>query len=165
MELHSSPVRTGKFPPIGFSPDSDIVRTTKPASLDVPGRDLHFLELLSAYRKSAGIGLSSEVAARRPVTGLSDLARAIASREVLSFEWGGHLWLPLFQFEYRELTVHTSVLALLRELSAVLDDWEMADWFVAPNAWLENSAPLSLVFADSARVLDAARALRFALRA
>lgn len=131
---------------------------------DATDRDLHFLDLLSAYRATGGLGLGTEIAARRITTGLSDLARAIASRQVVSLCWGGHTWLPMFQFERRDLTVRAPVLRLISELSPVLDEWELADWFIEPNAWLEDATPLKVLSVDNQCVLDAARALRFLYR-
>ncbi|MGJ7483760.1 hypothetical protein ACSFA2_00795 [Variovorax sp. LT2P21] len=134
-----------------------------PCSMDdVAGSDAHFIALLNAYRASGGLAEGSEIAARQPVTGLSALARAIASRAVVSVDWAGQRWLPIFQFEPGDLAVRPLVRVLIDELSDVLDDWELADWFVEPNAWLRGAPPLQLVDTDFARVHDTARALRFA---
>ena len=134
-----------------------------PCAVDaVAGGDAHFIALLNAYRASGGLAEGSEIAARRPFTGLSALARAITSRAVVSLDWAGQRWLPVFQFEPGDLTVRPPVRVLIDELSDVLEDWELADWFVEPNAWLRGAAPLQLVDTDFAQVHDTARALRFA---
>lgn len=134
-----------------------------PRALDaVAGGDAHFIALLNAYRASGGLADGSEIAARQPFTGLSALARAITSRTVVSLDWAGQRWLPIFQFEPGDLAVRPPVRVLIEELSDVLDDWELADWFVEPNAWLRGATPLQLVDTDFARVHDTARALRFA---
>lgn len=165
MQMQSNLAPAGESFSAGSASNFDVVRATQMPSQGAHHRDIHFLELLSAYRSTGGIGAGSELAARRPMTGLSGLARAIASREVISFGWGGHVWLPMFQFEQRELEVRMPARALIGELVDALDDWEMADWFVEPNAWLKDKSPLSLMDTDYASVLDAARALRFAYRA
>lgn len=126
------------------------------------GSDAHFIALLNAYRASGGLADGAEIAAREPSTGLSALARAITSRTVVSVDWAGQRWLPVFQFEPGDLAVRPSVHVLIDELSDVLDDWELADWFVEPNAWLRGGSPLQLVDTDFAQVHDTARALRFA---
>lgn len=128
----------------------------------VAGSDAHFIALLNAYRATGGLATGPEITARQPSTGLSTLGRAITLRTVISLDWGGQRWLPLFQFVPGDLAVHPPVRALLEELSDVLDDWELADWFVEPNAWLRGAAPLQCVDTDFARVHDTARALRFA---
>lgn len=128
----------------------------------VADSDAHFITLLNAYRASGGLADGSEIAARQPFTGLSTLGRAITSRTVVSLDWAGQRWLPIFQFEPGDLAVRPPVRALIEELSDVLDDWELADWFVEPNAWLGGAPPLRLVDTDFDRVHDTARALRFA---
>lgn len=134
-----------------------------PRRMDVAaGSDAHFIALLNAYRASGGLAAGPEITARQPSTGLSTLGRAITSRTVISLDWNGQRWLPLFQFEPGDLAVRAPVRALIDELSDVLDDWELADWFVEPNAWLHGAAPLPCVDTDFARVHDTARALRFA---
>jgi hypothetical protein len=138
---------------------------TWPGAMDavaVAGSDAHFIALLNAYRASGGLADGSEIAARQSFTGLSALARAITTRTVVSLDWAGQRWLPIFQFEPGDLAVRAPVRALIDELTDVLDDWELADWFVEPNAWLGGAPPLRLVDTDFARVHDTARALRFA---
>ncbi|MDM0014808.1 hypothetical protein QTH87_20355 [Variovorax sp. J22P168] len=132
-----------------------------PATNGSFARDVQFLELLAAYRRSGGLATGSEIAARRPGVGLSQLARIIAKRELISLDWGGHRWLPVFQFEEGGGTVRGSVSALVEELSVALDDWELAQWFVDANSLLNGATPLELVHGDFVRVHDAARALRF----
>lgn len=130
--------------------------------------DARFLALLAAYRASGGLATGPEIAARRPFGGLSVLARAIAAREVIGMEWGGQRWLPFFQFERGGVAVREPVRVLVAELRDLHDlhdlhgDWDLAQWFVQPNASLDGAQPLHLLDTDFPRVHDAARALRFA---
>lgn len=140
---------------------STLTHSSRCAAGAGSGRDVQFLDLLAAYRRSGGLATGSEIAARRPGVGLAELARFIARRELISLDWGGHRWLPVFQFEDGDVTVRESVSALVEELSVALDDWELTQWFVDPNSWLNGATPLQLVHDDFARVHDAARALRF----
>jgi uncharacterized protein (DUF2384 family) len=48
------------------------------------------------------------------------------------------------------------------ELTPVLDDEELAQWFAEPSPWLADRRPIDLIDVDFARVFDAARAHRFA---
>lgn len=148
-------------------------RAIRPRPIAVPGprpaparsdQDVRFLDLLSAYRRFGGLATGAEIAARRPHTGLSDLARAIAARDVVSLDWSGQRWMPVFQFEHGDLAVRAPVRRLVDELAGVLDDADVAQWFVEPNAWLGDAAPLLCIDTDYPRVHDAARALRFACR-
>ena len=136
--------------------------TLRRADMAVWVDDARFLGLLAAYRTSGGLATGHEIAARRPRTGLSELARAIAARELIGMEWGGQRWLPFFQFERGDVAVRAPVRLLVGELADLLDDGDMAQWFVQPNAWLNGAQPLQLLDSDFAHVHDAARALRFA---
>lgn len=129
-----------------------------------PEDDGEFLRLLSAYRASGGLATGVEIAARSPHNGLSRLARSIAAREVLSVQWSGQHWLPVFQFEPGALAVREPVRTLIGELADVLNDWELAQWFVEPNGWLVGATPLQALREDAGRVHDAARVLRFLVR-
>lgn len=126
------------------------------------GRDRAFFLLSTGYRTFGGLARGTELADRWPNGGLSWLARRIASREVISFEWRGDLWLPLFQFAALEPKVALAARTLITELAPVLDDWELAQWFTSTNAWLDNLSPLEMIRDDFERVQCAARAHRFA---
>jgi len=152
---NNTPVR----PPFGFLPP---IPPATSAQGGHPAHDIRFLELLSAYRATGGLAVGAEIAARRPDTGLSDLARSIAARALISFSWSGQIWLPVFQFEPGDVVVRAPVRAVVDELTVALNDWEIADWFIQRNPWLNGAAPIQLVYLDVARLLDAARALRFA---
>ena len=141
-------------------------RTTPMAAWPAAGQpvtagDVRFLDLLAACRTSGGLATGHEISARRPLDGLSELARAIAAREVICVDWAGQRWLPFFQFERGDVAVRPQVVTLVAELSDLLDPWELALWFVQPNAWLDGAPPLHLLAADFTRVHEAARALRF----
>ncbi len=124
-------------------------------------RDRDFLTLLGAYRATGGLATGAEIAARPPGTGFLQLARHIARRGVVSFVWREEIWLPVFQFKAGGQSVLPNVQLLIDELSVVLDDWDLAKWFVEPNSSLHGDTPLALVEGDFPRVHDAARALRF----
>jgi hypothetical protein len=127
-----------------------------------PRREKEHLALASDYRAFGGVAPSAEIATRRPLEGISRLARSIVSREVISYEFRGDHWLPRFQFEGSDLVVADATGILIAELSVTLDEWELARWFVAPNAWLHHRTPLQTMQEDFDRVHDAARILRFA---
>lgn len=131
------------------------------AASTVAASDMRFLDLLAAYRTFGGLATGHEISTRRPLDGLSELARAIAAREVIGVNWGGQRWLPFFQFERGDVAVRQPVRLLMGELSGLLDDFDLAQWFVQPNAWLGGAQPLHMLATDFPRVHDAARALRF----
>lgn len=127
-------------------------------------QDHDFLKLLAAYRCIGGLARGDEIAARPHGPGFVQLARNIAQRRVLSFQWRDEIWLPFFQFSMGSQTVRAEVQVLIDELSAALTDWEMVSWFVEPNVWLDGRSPVVLLASHHGRVHDAARAMRFAHR-
>lgn len=132
------------------------------SSENVQASDVDFLALLAAYRPSGGIARGGEIAARVLGADPSQLTRQISERSVLSFEWQGESWLPVFQFEPTTPTVKPSIQILVNELSGTLGCLELANWFVQPNTWLDDVAPLPMMQRQFARVHDAARALHYA---
>jgi hypothetical protein len=124
-------------------------------------RDEEFLALLAAFRSSGGLATGAELVLRQPDTGTAQLARWIIQREVMSFEWQGHLWLPAFQFERGRLACVPAVQRVVRELPHTLGGWDLAPWWVEPNALLADGSPLDRLDQDTDGVVQAARAFRF----
>jgi len=129
------------------------------------GRNFGAME--AAYRRSGGIASDGDVVlmlrqcSDQP---LSRLARWIAARDVVSFECRATTWLPLFQFDGAAPSVLPHVTAVIRELTDVFDDWELAAWFALPNAWLRGRTPVELLAGHPSAVREAARADRFIAR-
>jgi hypothetical protein len=86
------------------------------------------------------------------------LARCIAEREVICFEWQSHAWLPMFQFNRSDLSPYPTCRKIIAELSCIYDPWTLALWFSQPNARLSNQAPADALFDDFSTVLQVARA-------
>lgn len=127
----------------------------------------HFATMEAAYRRSGGIASDGDVALMlRPCSDqpLSRLARWIAARDVVSFEFRATTWLPLFQFDGAAPSVLPPVTAVIRELTDVFDDWELAAWFALPNAWLRGRTPVEVLAGHPSAVREAARADRFIAR-
>lgn len=126
--------------------------------------DNQFLEMELAFSASGGIAHSEEVVQRlrkaveQPI---SLVARWIVDRRVVSFVWQSQTWLPMFQFDMSTATLHPGVAEVMEELVSAFDDWDVAMWFVRPNAWLGDSMPVSVIDSDVRAVLDAARVDRF----
>jgi hypothetical protein len=123
-----------------------------------------FAGVLAAYRASGGTARGDDVARLLEDHGLGNfigLANLIATSQVFGFEWRGTLWVPMFQFDLRDLSVRPSARMVLAELGAGFDGWARAAWFARPNSWLERHKPVDLMGSDLAAVLSAARADRF----
>jgi hypothetical protein len=90
----------------------------------------------------------------------ASLARQIVDRDVLCFDWEASYWLPMFQFDLRDLSVRCDLLPVIGELQNDCDDWALAGWFARAHADLGGRAPVDLLDTDLAAVLVAARAGR-----
>jgi hypothetical protein len=129
-------------------------------------QDQRFVELLQAYRASGGLARAQEVRTLHLRTSTPErraLARRIAGRELISFEWQAQTWLPLFQFARTDMGLLPGMAPVLAELVPVLDGWEMAEWFVRATPALHDASPLQLLPQGLPEVLDAARLDRFIL--
>jgi hypothetical protein len=116
-----------------------------PVGRQVPTResDAQFIAMLNVYRASGGLARAQEVAAmcRCAGTGLGTLAQQIIERKVVCLEWQSRIWLPLFQFQRPGMTLLPGLGAVLSELVAIYDDWDIANWFSRPNPWLADCTP------------------------
>ncbi|NNU41989.1 hypothetical protein [Ramlibacter montanisoli] len=144
----------------------------KPARHGVPvllqtAREREYREMEQALRASGGLAGTDHVTgllAARTDQPISRLARWIVAHEVVSFEWKAGTMLPLFQFDLAGMTLRPEVTAAIRELEAVLNDWEICLWFARPNAWLGDAAPVDCIGVDARALHDAARADRYLAR-
>jgi hypothetical protein len=137
-------------------------RTAMP--IDEAQSDSSVRSLKHAYRNSGGVASCDDVAlllrehSNQPI---SQLARWIVSRQLVSFVWRSQTFIPLFQFDFAPMGIRPCVQQVIAELSGALDDWELSNWFVRPNSELDYVAPLVALATDLPAVLSAARADRF----
>ncbi|MEP7295334.1 MAG: hypothetical protein ABI702_04040 [Burkholderiales bacterium] len=126
-----------------------------------------FSVLANAYRRRGGLASGDEVLRlmrARVTQPISALARWMVSGQAISFSWQSCVLLPMFQFELSTMSLRSGPRQVSLELRGVFDDWDLVQWFVEPNSWLHEAAPIDLVERDLAAVLQAARADRFIAR-
>jgi hypothetical protein len=125
-----------------------------------------FSALLSAYRSTGGTARGADLARLlehyRPCDFVS-LSRLIALGALFGFEWRATLWIPMFQFDLRDLSMKEAPRQVLQELGRNFDDWTRAAWFVTRSSWLGGQRPVDLLTSRLPEVLDAARADRFVI--
>jgi hypothetical protein len=112
------------------------------------------------FRASGGLATSSDVLAMLRMLSsqpLSQLAHWIVERHVVHFDWRSQTFFPLGQFDLETMHVKQSWRDALVELADVLDDWQIAHWFAAPNARLKGMAPADIIHIDPGLVIQAAR--------
>lgn len=149
------------------------IRRTLPVRRDAPAllqatQDDQYREMERSFRANGGIADVDEVTTllgRHTDQPISVLAHWIVNRDVISFDWRGRTLLPLFQFDLDAMAPRASVTGVIRELVPVLNDWELALWFAAPNGWLDDIAPVDIIDSDAGAVYEAARADRYLARA
>lgn len=123
-----------------------------------------FEMLLTAYLWSGGMARSLDVArhlAERQGAHFSSLERLLATKAVFAFEWRGNLWLPMFQFESKEMFVKPASRQVLAALAGVFDSWTIACWFQEPNLWLQGRRPIDQLDVNPMAVVAAARGDRY----
>ena len=123
-----------------------------------------FDAMVGAYKTSGGTVRADDLALLMEHTNQGNfvsVVRRIASRDIFSFEWHNHFWVPMFQFNPDDLTPKHEVRRVVHELSAVLDSWTLALWFTEPNDWLKGQRPVDRVDGHFQDVLHAARADRY----
>jgi hypothetical protein len=123
--------------------------------------------MADAYRRTGGLLSGDQTVlllrghAAQPI---SRLARWIVGRRIVSYVWQAQTLVPLFQFDRADMSLRNDASQVIDELADTFDDWELAEWFAQPNAWLQGAAPVDLIDADLPAVLQAARADRFIAR-
>jgi len=122
--------------------------------------DADFAELLSIFRATGGISRTDDLTrllADHPCGEYVSLARLIVAGEVFYFERNDALWVPMFQFDLRDLSLNGHLSPVLDELPK-LDGWTVARWFSKPNPWLQDRRPVDALMAHPDAVVRAARA-------
>lgn len=125
---------------------------------------IEFDAVRAACRASGGIATGDDLARLLEDHRCGDfvsLARHIVCGDIFGFEWQGTFWVPMFQFDLRDLSFKESPRRVRAELSEGFDGWALADWFAQPNTWLGDRPPVDLLDTHLAAVLEAARADRF----
>lgn len=156
--------------PIHYAPS---LHAFTPARIVPPARrfrgrdtdaDTDFVAMLDVYRHSGGLARDVEV--QRMLEGhagggTATLAGWLAQGCVIGFEWQAQTWLPRFQFLPAGSLPVPAITAVLLELNAVFDAWEVAQWFARANSALGGRLPVDVVSGQPRSVLDAARRDRY----
>jgi hypothetical protein len=126
--------------------------------------DRELAAISCGFQLHGGLATADEVVRlMRPRTEqpISTMARWIVDRNVVHFAWRGATLLPLFQFDRGRMQPNAIVICVMQELRDIFDDWEIALWFVTPNACTNDVAPVVAFGTDPSATLAAARTDRF----
>jgi hypothetical protein len=144
------------------------VATHKPGTATPIPSSREHSAMLAAFRSSGGIARGDDLGRLLDYLDRGDfvsLARLIASGSVFGFAWRESFWIPMFQFELRDLSLKPNGQAVLAELGGTYSGWSLASWFAEPNDWLYGRRPVDLLNTDLPSVLSAARADRYIVNA
>jgi hypothetical protein len=135
-----------------------------PAPRGDRAKDRQLAGISCAFQRHGGVATVDEVVRlmrRGSDQPISVLARWIVDRNVIHFVWQGVTLLPLFQFDRTRMQLNPALIGVMRELGEAFDEWEIALWFVTPNASTNGAAPVDMFARDPFAVLAAARTDRF----
>jgi hypothetical protein len=127
--------------------------------------DRQLAAISCGFQRRGGLATADELLRlmrRRSDQPISALARWIVDRTVVHFAWQGVTLLPLFQFDRDRMLVNPVVVSVVQELRDTFDDWQIALWFVTPNASTNGAAPVDAFESDPLAALAAARTDRSA---
>lgn len=165
--MYTNTLRTPPMPSLSESGAGSLNRTAARAPQSQtapPPSDAQFRGLRAAYGHSGGLARGDDLARLledRKQGDFVSLAKVLVGREVFGFKWHEELWIPMFQFELRDLSIKIAHRPVLAELTPVFDNWLLADWFARPNSWLCYQSPVQVLGSNLPAVLAAARADRF----
>ena len=123
-------------------------------------RDVQFLNMLVAFRRSGGLDRATHVDKWLEANAgakVGTLARWMAHKEVIHFEWKLQTWLPMFQFGMATRVPLVAVGLVLIEFDGSFDHWDIAQWFARSSPALGGRKPAEVLSSDPAVVIDAAR--------
>jgi hypothetical protein len=123
-----------------------------------------FVAMRTAYRATGGLASGDDLDRLLQDCRFDDpvsLAGRLDAGEVFGFDWQHRVWIPMFQFDLRDLSVKPGPQQVRLELSGEFHGWTLAAWFTQRNVWLNQRRPIDLLDTALPAVLEAARADRF----
>jgi hypothetical protein len=155
--------------PVSWFPETLLEPRPLPGYPSAAVSPCQWLSTEAAFADTGGLVSGNELAEllrsrcrfRQASEPVALVTRWISFKHVVSIDspWG--LMLPVFQFDLPRAAVHPGVLLVLSELKGVLDDAELALWFVTPSEWLHGAKPAEGLKNRLSAVRLAARTDRF----
>jgi hypothetical protein len=166
VQVGSSKLVAIAFDPIGGSsrPRAGVSARGSIGQSEPHTDERQFVAMSRVYNRFGGLLRGDDVAQlmrRHCEQPISIIARWIVRREILSFDWRSSTFVPLFQFDIARASLRPEVSQVIQELRPVFDDWDLASWFVHPNAFLNERTPVEAIAGEPEEVLEVARADRF----
>jgi len=144
--------------------DSTALAAELASSIDDVPNERGFVAMRTAYRATGGLASGDDLGRLLQDCRFADpvsLAGRLDAGEIFGFDWQHRVWIPMFQFDLRDLSVKPGPQQVRAELSGGFHGWALATWFTQRNAWLNHRRPIDLLGSELPAVLEAARADRF----
>jgi hypothetical protein len=138
---------------------SDEFDYDAPAAVEAQASSVGFTALLSGYGSAGGTVRGEDLARLfkdRLRGDYTSLAKLLADGHVFGFKWRDVLWIPMFQFDVRDLSVKNWSRLVLGALPAKLSGWALATWFAQSNPQLEGRRPIDVLDVNLPKVVQAA---------
>ena len=122
--------------------------------------NVSFVRLLEGYRASGGMAPRDVVARLLEEDRLGDfvsLEKLLGNQQVFAVEWCHSMWIPMFQFHSRELSIKLAVQVVRAELPRDALGWSVGTWFAWPNHELDGQRPADLIDSQLVAVIETAR--------
>lgn len=121
-----------------------------------------FIAMLEAFRASGGVApgpIVGQLLGEYRVGKVVRLEELMASGHIFGFSWRANVWIPVFQFETKDLALKASAQSVRAELPSLWSGWQVASWFAAPSARMNGHSPADRLDSDLEAVVQAALAL------
>lgn len=126
-----------------------------------PSMEYRMAAMRSAFAATGGLLTVGELADGNDPHSrarFAQIAKGIATREIIGFMWQSEPWVPMFQFEAgSRLLPRRALQPLFKLLVPLYDAWEMANWFARSNPWLSGLRPVDQCTNHLEAVLDVAQ--------
>lgn len=140
---------------------SFVAHVSRPSTTQ-SNEDSRFFNVFHRLRPYGGMQSDDELRCLQAASRSSfSLKAALLERRVFALAWRHRLWVPMFQLKQPGLEISPEVEVVVRELSTVLDGYELAEWFVTPNQWMRDEHPIAALQKDPKLVHHASRVSRF----
>lgn len=161
--------------PVGIDDPRLMRQRSSPGAANNGNADRQGLQHLSAEHRMAGmrmafiasgglrsVGELTRGKDKHSSSRFAQIARWIATREIMGFMWHAEPWVPMFQFDAGpHLQPRQDLQPLFALLAPLYDAWEMANWFAKPNHWLSGHRPVDDCAGNLSTVLDVAHLEHF----
>lgn len=159
---HAGAVRSSKLQDMRGSVILELMKQL-PLPVETPLSQAQLeVEARERLVREFGVLTSSEVSHLGGGSDRNPYARAQRWRRegrVFALDLRGKQKYPAFQFDLTRGEPRPAIGEVLKRTQSILDGWQTAMWFIAPNSWLDERRPVDLLDSEPRAIVDAAEHL------